>query len=326
MSLPWHRDILSQVMTLHEKDALPHAIMLSGGRGLGANTLARELALLVLCESPVNLSACGQCKACHLMEAGSHNDFVQLSPEEEGKQIKVEAVRNVVGFITESSMRGGHKVAIIDPVEGLNMSGSNALLKTLEEPAGDTVIFLVTDRQDAVLPTIRSRCQILTVKPPVESEALEWLISVEPSLTKDRALEYLKLTHNSPLTAQRYAEQQAWEQQLQILQEFPKVLKKQISVSQFSEKLVGEGLADRLEWMLQWVEQMIRFKSLDDDSVFSHKESVAMLRYLAEKNSMESLFQLREKHLEQIRLLRGTTNPNPALLFEFLVIAWLGCM
>ncbi len=326
MNLPWHRDITEGIATLEKRKQLPHAIMLSGGAGLGAGMLAEELAALILCKSPVDNHACGSCKSCSLLSAGSHNDFVRLSPEEEGKQIKVDAVRALVEFVTESSMRGGHKVAIINPVEGMNLSGSNALLKTLEEPAGDTILFLVAERQESVLPTIRSRCQIKTIKPPEEHVALSWLKSQNLVHSDEQLAAYLAIAHNEPLKSLRYAEQGAWDQQLAMLKGLSETLKRQVSVPELAAKWSDDFLGDRLEWLIQWTEQMIRFVSTGDDSVFSHAEGVAMLSYLAVKSDPELLFALRDKILREFRLLRGATNPNPQLLCESIILAWLELM
>lgn len=326
MNLPWHRDITEGIATLDEQKQLPHAIMLSGGAGLGAERLAEDLAALILCASPFESRACGSCKSCRLLEAGSHNDFVRLSPEEEGKQIKVDAVRELVEFVTESSMRGGHKVAIISPVEAMNLSGSNALLKTLEEPAGDTVLFLVAERQEAVLPTIRSRCQIKAIKPPTSDVAQAWLKTQSLEQSEEQLGAYLAIAHNEPLKALRYARQGAWEQQLAMLKGLSETLKRQVSVPELALKWSDEFLEDRLEWLIQWAEQMIRFASTEDDSVFSHAEGVAMLRYLASKSDSEMLFALRDKMLNEFRLLRGTTNPNHQLLCESIILAWIDLM
>jgi len=326
MIFPWHQDLLAQVVEKHRRNILPHAIMVSGGRGLGAGALVHALAASVLCESTEQNEACGQCKSCHLLEAGSHNDFIQLSPEDEGKQIKVDEVRRMVAFLTESSMRGGHKVAIIDPVEALNINGANALLKTLEEPAGDTVIFLVSERQEAVLPTIRSRCQIMTVPVPRTEESLKWLQQQTPNLDESQLESYLDIAHQEPLRAERYIEQGAWEQQLEMLNGLSQVLKRQVAVPHLAASWNDDYLSDRLEWLLLWAEQLIRFASTKDTEVFTHEQSKTMLEYLAKRATFEQLFELREVHLEQLRLHKGTTNPNSALLCEALILHWLALM
>lgn len=325
MNLPWHNDIVSSVSNLKSGGTLPHAIMLSGGDGLGAGILAQRLAAYLLCETPMGNDACGTCRGCTLFEAGSHNDFIQLSPEEGKAQIKVDEVRVLVEFITESSMRNGYKVAVIDPVEGLNINGANALLKTLEEPAGNTVIFLVAQRQEAILPTIRSRCQILSLHSPSEEQAIDWLAQNSGTANEELAL-YLRISGGEPLRALRYIEQDSVQLQREMIANLGLVLKRKMAVSELAVLWADDLKMDRLEWLIQWVEQMVRYVSTNDDNVFALPESITMLAYLAAKPDIQQLFDLRHTHVEQLRLLKGTTNPNPTLLFEALLIAWLGLM
>ena len=330
MYIPWHSELATSIAAQHEQGILPHAIMLSGGKGLGAAHLVEELAMLVLCSDrsarPSPYQACGNCRECQLMKAGSHNDFFRLAPEEEGKQIKVDEVRRLVEFITESSMRGGHKVAVITPVEGLNINGANALLKTLEEPAGNTVIFLVAERPESVLPTIRSRCQIKTLKLPASDIAMEWLRESGREEDGEQLGRYLAIANGEPYTALRYLEQGAWQQQLSMVKGLSEVLKRQVSVSKLASQWDDEFLADRVDWLIQWSEQMMRYVSTQSESSFNLAESIAMLKYLADKAGLERVFELRSQHLAQRKLLKGTTNPNTLLLCESLVFSWLALM
>ena len=326
MNLPWHADIKQEILRLHGAGALPHALMLSGGKGLGAEVLAQDLAALLLCDAPMGDQACGQCKSCTLLEAGSHNDYKQLSPEEEGKQIKVDAVRALVEFVFGSSLRDGYKIAVIDPVEGLNTNGANALLKTLEEPAGNTILLLVTERPDAVLPTIRSRCQLFALNKPSKELGMQWLAEVLPSESPDLLSRYLDIAHGEPLRAKHYIELNAWQEQLSMLSGLSLVLKRQQTVSKLAGQWADDLLAQRLEWLVLWLEQMIRFVSTNDECVFVHDDGKAMLRYLAEKNEVEVLFALRQEMLEQLALLNGVTNPNAQLLCESVILSWNALM
>ncbi|KZX73374.1 hypothetical protein A3715_25075, partial [Oleiphilus sp. HI0009] len=295
--MPWHAELVETISDLEKRDALPHAVMLSGGEGLGVDVLAHTLARALLCESPASGYPCGQCKACHLMEAGSHNDFMSLELEEDAKQIKISQVRSLVDFVSESSMRGGHKVAVINPVEDLNIAGSNALLKTLEEPAGDTIIFLVAQRQEAVLATIRSRCQILNIQPPSHEDALSWLMQSLPAADSDVVHSCLSISNGEPVTAMRFIEQDAWGQQKTMIEGLGAAVKRKKTVSDLAESWADDYLQDRLVWLIQWIEQMIRFSSTEDESVFLNADSVAMLKYLAGKAGFSVLFELREAHL-----------------------------
>ncbi len=84
-----------------------------------------------------------QCKSCLLLKAGSHPDNYLLEPEEADKAIKVDQVRDLVSFVVQTAQMGGRKVVLIEPVEAMNINAANALLKSLEEPSGDTVLLLV---------------------------------------------------------------------------------------------------------------------------------------------------------------------------------------
>jgi DNA polymerase-3 subunit delta' len=92
------------------------------------------------------------------------DNFV-LEPEEADKPIKVDQVRELVAFVVQTAQLGGRKVVLIEPVEAMNVNASNALLKSLEEPSGDTVLLLVS-HQPSLLPTIKSRCQQVTCPQP----------------------------------------------------------------------------------------------------------------------------------------------------------------
>lgn len=113
--------------------------------------MAERLMARLLCQQPQGLDACGGCKACMLLKAGSHPDNFVLEPEEADKPIKVDQVRELVAFVVQTAQLGGRKVVLIEPVEAMNVNASNALLKSLEEPSGDTVLLLVTHQPSRLL-------------------------------------------------------------------------------------------------------------------------------------------------------------------------------
>ncbi len=107
--------------------------------------------------------------------AGTHPDLHRLSPEDKSRAIKIDQVRKLVGFATRTAQYSGYRVAIVAPAEALNRNAQNALLKTLEEPGGQTLLLLVCDQPTLLLPTIRSRCQQRILPLPPQEQALEWL-------------------------------------------------------------------------------------------------------------------------------------------------------
>ena len=96
-------------------------------------------------------------------------------PEETGKQIKVDLIRDLIGFIQLSSQYNRYKICIIEPAEAMNRSSSNSLLKTLEEPPGQSLIILLSYQPSRIPVTIRSRCQHINFSADSSKNTLEWI-------------------------------------------------------------------------------------------------------------------------------------------------------
>ena len=180
MSLaPWHADAWSSLHARLRRDALPHALLLCGPAGLGKREFAERFLALALCDAKGE-EACGRCRACLLLAAGSHPDRVRVTLEErdDGKlrqEIVIEQIRRLGERLAMTPQFGGLQLALIDPAEAMNAAAANALLKTLEEPTPGTVIVLVSDAPQRLVATIRSRCQRVDFKLPPAAEALAWL-------------------------------------------------------------------------------------------------------------------------------------------------------
>lgn len=175
-----------------------HAWVLQGPSGLGQYDLALALAQAWLCERPTPAGACGTCGSCHLVGSRAHPDLVVLMPEtvmlalgwplsesaqkdidekkrKPSKEIRVDAMRDTVEFAQRTSARGRGTAVLVYPAERMNHVTANALLKTLEEPPGDTRFVLATGAAHQLLPTIRSRCQTHTLAWPDATESMAWL-------------------------------------------------------------------------------------------------------------------------------------------------------
>ncbi|MBI2309264.1 MAG: DNA polymerase III subunit delta' [Rhodocyclales bacterium] len=193
---------------------LPHALLLGGLRGLGKFDLARAFAASLLCENPrENGEACGTCLACNWLSQGNHPDFRLLQPdalaESEGEgdagdsgkkasqQITIDQVRGLDDFLHVGTHRAGLRVVLVCPAEAMNRNTANALLKTLEEPAPDTLFLLVSHEPERLLPTIRSRCQTVAIAKPATARAREWLAAAGVG----DAERWLALAGGAPLLA-----------------------------------------------------------------------------------------------------------------------------
>ncbi len=187
---------------------LPHSLLLVGQKGLGKFELARLFAASLLCEQPqTDALPCGRCLACNWYSQGNHPDFRLLQPDalsadvevEEGKkkpsqQITIDQVRGLDDFLSIGTHRAGLRIVVVNPTEAMNRNTANALLKTLEEPAPGTLFLLVSSEPLRLLPTIRSRCQVVPV--PLPSTQLSEKILAAEGL-KDAA-RWLALAGGSP--------------------------------------------------------------------------------------------------------------------------------
>ncbi|MEW5319008.1 MAG: hypothetical protein WDW38_010185 [Sanguina aurantia] len=133
-----------------------------------------------MCEQPVDGDACGHCRRCLLRIAGTHPDLIRLTfgLRKDGVQrseIVVDQIRELSVRLAMSSQFGGWQVVVIDPADAMNPAAGNALLKTLEEPAAQTMLVLIADAPWRLPQTIRSRCQRIEFHLPDTASALAWL-------------------------------------------------------------------------------------------------------------------------------------------------------
>lgn len=190
---PWQQEAWRSLAAALQQQRLHHALLFAAPAGLGKRALVETLAAAALCAHPdAHGLACGGCRACALVAAGSHPDLVRVGLElrDDGRprtEITIEQMRVLAQRLALSSQFGGLQLALVDPADRLNASAANGLLKTLEEPASHTVIVLVADDASRLPATIRSRCQRVDLRPPVAAEALDWLREqgVAPALAQE---------------------------------------------------------------------------------------------------------------------------------------------
>ncbi len=197
MPLPWIGEWLDAAL----RSQHGHAVLIHGQQGIGQWQLSLTLAQAWLCEAGQGTHRpCGRCAACRLVQAHSHPDLLVLLPEalqgslgwnqadadgdasetasskkQPSKEIKVDAVRTAVAFAQTTAARSAGKVVVLHPAERMNPVAANALLKTLEEPAGSARFILSCAAPEALLPTIRSRCQAFALGLPDAAAAEAWL-------------------------------------------------------------------------------------------------------------------------------------------------------
>lgn len=318
-AFPWQASLWQQMATRSQH---AHAYLLHGPTGIGKRAFAERLMARLLCLQPQSADACGHCKACHLLAAGTHPDNFVLEPEEADKPIKVDQVRELVSFVVQTAQLGGRKVILVEPVEAMNLNAANALLKSLEEPSGNTVLLLISHQPSRLLPTVRSRCVQQACPLPTAEQSLAWLSVNLPEATPEMLAELLKLAGGSPLAAKRLHAQGVLELRAQVVDGVKKLLKQQQGASQLAEGWNAVPLQLLFDWFYQWAQLMLRYQLTRDEDGLGPADMRKVVQYLADKTPQGKLLSMQDWLLAQRQKVLGKANLNRVLLLEALLVQW----
>jgi len=146
-----------------KKDRISHAYLIQGERGSGKEAIALLIAKGLFCNYKEALEPCQTCNMCKRIDSGNHPDVHWVEPD--GKSIKIEQIRNLQKEFTYSGLESNKKVYIIKAADTLTSNAANRILKFLEEPSRQTTAIMLTENSSAIIPTIRSRCQVIDLQP-----------------------------------------------------------------------------------------------------------------------------------------------------------------
>src|SRR4051812_31804491 len=179
LSLYGHAEAEQGFLDVYRGGRMPHAWLIGGPRGIGKATLAYRMARVVFAyphesagevQGATALTLPSDHPAGRRIAAQGHPDLLALErvEDEKGKMptmISVDLIRRTIGFFGSTAGEGGWRVCIVDSADELNAAGANALLKILEEPPTKALLLVVSHAPGRLLPTIRSRCRRLTLRP-----------------------------------------------------------------------------------------------------------------------------------------------------------------
>lgn len=309
--LPWQHEQWARLQRQRETGQLPHALLLAGPAGVGKRRFAMALGAGLLCQSPSDGVACGRCRTCGLLAAGTHPDWFWLAPEEKGKAIKIDSVRDLVTAMAQTAQQGGRKLAVLEPAEAMNRNAANALLKTLEEPSGATVLLLISDSPARLLPTIRSRCQRLDFPTPPLAQARSWLEPLAGNAARlDTALDE---AGQRPLLARDLLEADGLEQRQALGAALSALLDGQATPLTLAERWQEADWDDLLEWLKARVGAALRCRSSGESAADA---AVAQLARIDSPQLFAWFDRLQQVHQHS----RAGGNPNKQLALESLLI------
>jgi DNA polymerase-3 subunit delta' len=183
-NLVGHQEVEAELLSAWRSERFPHAVLLGGQQGIGKATLAYRLTRFILADASrenQDLSIPRDHSVSRQVAALSHPDLMVLRrlPAEEGKPlskfIRVEDTRRIVSFFGSTAAYGGWRICVIDAAEEMNRESANAILKLLEEPPVRALFILISHTPGRLLPTIRSRCRRIDLKPLSVSDVADAL-------------------------------------------------------------------------------------------------------------------------------------------------------
>jgi len=291
---------------------LAHAYLFSGPTGVGIEAFIQAVAQSVFCKTNQTGPGCGHCSACHLFMTQQHPDYYQLARLEDKKDISVEQVRQLINKLNETSHQGGYKITWVDGVEYMNQSAFNALLKTLEEPAANTLFLLSTNQIDRLPATIKSRCQLLNFTPPAMPDAITWVHQQASQADEALVKRALRLNWGAPLQALAWIEQGLFEEDAQWRNDLKQI--------QTGRKTASQAVAQWLkfkeplrvfDYFYQWTVSAVRsvmYQAASKEQTVSDAQVQNWLRF------QQAVLTAKQNWI---------ANANKELVLESLCLEWL---
>ncbi|MBI5167421.1 MAG: DNA polymerase III subunit delta' [candidate division NC10 bacterium] len=301
------------------KDRLPQAYLFTGPQGVGKRLAALALAKALNCQGPADGDSCGSCLSCRKIDKGLHPDVRIVEPE--GAFIRIDQIRELTEDLSRRPYEGRRKVYILDQAERMGLEAANAFLKTLEEPPGTALLILVTPSPEALLPTVRSRCQEVKFNPlpiPAVVSYLERVAGLDPE-------EAWLLASLSGGSLERAMEVQAGSrlknQEHHRLQVFSALASGGVALLDVAEELAKdkEVFREALEGLLIWYRDLVVYQHTTRGSLLWNRDRETEIRKGAETLAPKVGMKLYYAVNEALEALSGNVNPRLAaetLLFR----------
>jgi len=321
VSTPWLTPIFDKHVQSYQNSRFAHGLLFTGSAGLGKFKLASRIAKYLLCSDKLINSACGKCHSCNLFGANNHLDF-HLLESEANKAIGIDQVRCLIDVLNERPHLGDNKVVVIKDAQLLSTAAANALLKTLEEPQGNSYLILLARTHHQLIPTLFSRVQHSHIDSPSDLELVNWLSQFGLSVT-DKGV--LRQFQNCPLLLLDYLKAQqvgeAVDERRNCVEGLFTLLQRPESLFDFSQFL-AKDVESRLMLLFFMLHELHKIKFseqvLNNDAVYAF--ALPQLQIWSEQITLESLRILNDELLQTRASLMEHSGLKKELLISALLI------
>ncbi len=304
------KDILRRAVS---SGRLAHAYLFEGPEGIGKRLMALALVRAIFCE---NGNGCGECPPCRKVDHHNHPDLHLFEPD--GQQIKIEQIRTLQRELSFRPLEAKRKVCLIDQADRMNPAAANALLKTLEEPTGSTLIILLSSRPEALLVTVRSRCQRLPFS-RLPQKAIEEALQNHRSLDPRSAHVLAALSEGSFLRALGRDHGYYLDRRREILKSVTALSRASVlPLLELAKSLADEKelLPDLFEILQSFYRDLLVFQQGRPETALINTDLIEKIRRVSAGEDTSSLL----RKLEAIRVGRGNIDRNVNALLNIEVL------
>lgn len=312
-------DALAQIRRSFDDGRMAHGYIIEGSPRGAAGELARKILELLMCVG--NDRPCGECTGCRAVRKDAHPDVFQIEPQMKSRRISIEDIRATQGSLSQTAFSGGWKACVIRDADRLTQEAANCFLKTLEEPAGQTVFLLLTDNPQQLLPTVRSRCQRLAVPSQGTSLSAEQQMRILDLLVQGSdASVFASLSRAGGLELIMKESKKEAEKRIDDDDQLAARELDDKTLAAMAESSYRESRAEMLRFVLSWYRDLLHVVSGVDAHIF-HGRYLKVLKEKAQRTTLAQALQ-NIRAIEEIgRRLEGNLPEGTVMAEAFMTLS-----